>query len=40
MCEKFVYGWVVMGSFIKGKGEVFIFGCIDWVYGLMDVFVV
>ncbi len=34
--EKFAHGRAVMGSFAKGKGEVFTSGCTDWAYGLDD----
>ena len=34
--ERFAYGNAVLGSFKKGKGEVFTTGCTDWAYGLQD----
>lgn len=36
MREKFANGHAVMGSFKRGKGEVFTTGCTDWAYGLND----
>ena len=33
---RFAYGSAVMGSFTRGKGEVFTTGCTDWAYGLGD----
>jgi hypothetical protein len=32
--ERFADGHAVMGSFKRGKGEVFTTGCTDWAYGL------
>ena len=32
--SKYSEGHAVMGSFEKGKGEVFTTGCTDWAYGL------
>jgi len=34
--QKFANGHAVMGSFKRGKGEVFTTGCTDWAYGLAD----
>lgn len=34
--ERFAYGHAVMGSFQRGRGEVFTCGCTDWAYGLVD----
>ncbi len=34
--ERFANGRAVMGSFTKGRGEVFTTGCTDWAYGLSD----
>ena len=31
---QYAQGHAVMGSFMKGKGEVFTTGCTDWAYGL------
>jgi hypothetical protein len=33
---RFAHGYAVMGSFTKGRGEVFTTGCTDWAYGLGD----
>ena len=32
--ERFARGHAVMGTFRKGKGQVFTVGCTDWAYGL------
>ena len=34
--ERFADGNAVMGTFCRGKGEVFTTGCTDWAYGLED----
>jgi len=33
---KFANGHAVLGTFKRGKGEVFTTGCTDWAYGLED----
>ena len=33
---RFAHGRAVMGSFRRGRGEVFTTGCTDWAYGLED----
>ena len=33
---RFAHGRAVMGSFTRGRGEVFTTGCTDWAYGLGD----
>ena len=34
--QRFANGHAVMGTFQRGKGEVFTSGCTDWAYGLED----
>jgi hypothetical protein len=34
--ERFAHGQAVMGSFERGRGEVFTTGCTDWAFGLED----
>ena len=34
--KRFSDGHAVLGTFKKGKGEVFTVGCTDWAYGLSD----
>ena len=34
--ERFAYGNAVLGTFTRGRGEVFTSGCTDWAYGLVD----
>ncbi len=34
--ERFAHGHAVMGSFQRGRGEVFTTGCTDWAFGLDD----
>ena len=36
MRASFAMGAAVMGSFRRGRGEVFTTGCTDWAYGLDD----
>ena len=36
MRKKFAGGHAVMGTFERGKGQVFTSGCTDWAYGLRD----
>ena len=32
--DRFSHGRAVMGTFRRGRGEVFTTGCTDWAYGL------
>ena len=34
--ERFAHGAAVMGTFRRGRGEVFTSGCTDWAFGLND----
>ena len=34
--RRFEFGNAVLGSFARGRGEVFTTGCTDWAYGLTD----
>jgi hypothetical protein len=33
---RFAHGHAVMGTFRRGRGEVFTTGCTDWAFGLVD----
>jgi hypothetical protein len=36
MRARFANGHAVMGTFKRGRGEIFTTGCTDWAYGLRD----